>query len=261
MSLPHGMALAAIVAVFLSTRWAQWLPPPPFLTPDLRGRPAGGPAIAFIPSAPLLRCSASPTLPRESPCRIPNPNARTCAPAHCQRRKVPEPDRAAGGGPTTGRALPVNTLASSQPGASPLYLANDGGSILCPPSTGCGLTKGGLPAGNTLHPVTCSSCGYTATTPMTTQPLRHRRRARRAAGAPHSMLDIICTPAGWPSMRLATASGMGGGYYDHPRLLARAPARPQDPGARPTASRWMPSPGAVGRAAPQIITPSRSWLA
>ena len=141
-----------------------------------------------------------------------------------------------------------------------LYLANDGGRSPCRHPTGCGPGKGGLPAGAAPPPqVTCSSCATPPPPPMT------RNRYGIAEPEldvqqvlPHSMLDIICT-RWWPSMRLATASAWGSCYDRTLACWHEHQLGPRPLGLAHDCQQVDAVPGAVGRAAPQIITPSRSW--
>ena len=73
---------------------------------------------------------------------------------------------------------------------------------------------------------------------------------------PHSMLDIICTPL-VAFDEAGNRLGMGAAATIAPSPAGTSTSSAQDLWGSPTtASRWMPSPGAVGRAAPQIITPA-----
>lgn len=105
-----------------------------------------------------------------------------------------------------------------------------------------------------LHPFTPGHLlflRYTATTPMT------RNRYGIAEPEldvqqvlPHSMLDIICTPL-VAFDEAGNRLGMGAATTIAPSPAGTSTSSAQDPWGSPTtASRWMPSPGAVGRAAP-----------
>jgi 5-formyltetrahydrofolate cyclo-ligase len=73
---------------------------------------------------------------------------------------------------------------------------------------------------------------------------------------PHSMLDIICTPL-VAFDEAGNRLGMGAATTIAPSPAGTSTSSAQDPWGSPTtASRWMPSPGAVGRAAPRSSPPA-----